>query len=697
MVKSTADIKKEFDLFAGKIARLESLRRELYSLNTKGFEKEVASLESKLHDVNAIPEITQQIAALREKIKKREMPKISHKYPSVNLTSLKKKISELEKQINKRRKLSNNPSLSKEQILSLKEIPKLERALQTLQKAFAVHTSSAKVKIDSGVGVLVDRTFADFIANIRAELTERLREKEKSMDEQLRADLGTREELFAEKYQSLVKQLQEQYQQRVHDELHRELHEKVDGEIGKRLAIEKRKLLHSMLKQQAQKLEQERRELIRRLQAQYSFKERQAAIKADVGLQDIMRKLGTERAGVKSRQIALAEQEELLNQKKQALVKQMRRERRLLEQQRAHIEEREKSIGEIVSRKVKNKEKALKQQLFAEAEVLKQKLAVERAQLHARFQTLQEKEEAAREAQRSLQEQARHQRQVLENEVARLEKSRQRAVESARTQYARKLAEQKARSEAEIIGLKKREHLLGEKEGNMKLVFVREKASLQAQLRELESTEENMLQRIKDHYHTKERSEKQKHKLELRKMLEQQKARIKRQKEALGEQMRERDNEIKKRLSELEKNESQFRKYEKASKSSIALEKAALGKQFAQLLMQENKAAEQAKKQASINLEKQKQENALHFKQKLEELKAKMQAEVKQTVVEKLRKHEQEYQRQLAGRESQLRVKLEREYHDKLHAALDKQQGALAKKKAELEKHILDRAKKLFS
>ena len=65
-------IKKDFYSFQKKINRLEEIKRELNSLqargDTKGFEKEVHILRSRLKDVHALPELERNMRSLRSKI-----------------------------------------------------------------------------------------------------------------------------------------------------------------------------------------------------------------------------------------------------------------------------------------------------------------------------------------------------------------------------------------------------------------------------------------------------------------------------------------------------------------------------------------------------------------------------------------------------------------------------------------------------
>ena len=61
-------LRQDFEVFAKGVERLEELRAELNSLNTKGHEEEVASIRSKLKNVSYIPEIEEEIRILKTKI-----------------------------------------------------------------------------------------------------------------------------------------------------------------------------------------------------------------------------------------------------------------------------------------------------------------------------------------------------------------------------------------------------------------------------------------------------------------------------------------------------------------------------------------------------------------------------------------------------------------------------------------------------
>ena len=72
-VRAEKKLRGDFYLFQRKIARLEELKRELQSLQakgmTKGFEKDVSLMRSRLKDTTAIPELERQIRNLRKRIR----------------------------------------------------------------------------------------------------------------------------------------------------------------------------------------------------------------------------------------------------------------------------------------------------------------------------------------------------------------------------------------------------------------------------------------------------------------------------------------------------------------------------------------------------------------------------------------------------------------------------------------------------
>ena len=68
-------LERDFELFGKGINRLENLKKELNSLNTKGFEKDKHKIESELKNVTDIPKIEKQMNTLKKKISGTHSPK----------------------------------------------------------------------------------------------------------------------------------------------------------------------------------------------------------------------------------------------------------------------------------------------------------------------------------------------------------------------------------------------------------------------------------------------------------------------------------------------------------------------------------------------------------------------------------------------------------------------------------------------
>ena len=94
--KSRAEVKKDFDEFAQKVAKLEAMKEELNVLDAKGFEKEVKVIRSRLKDVNAIPQIRNEIDSLRKKIQTSSKRKVQHRE---KVKALKKEHEEIHEDI----------------------------------------------------------------------------------------------------------------------------------------------------------------------------------------------------------------------------------------------------------------------------------------------------------------------------------------------------------------------------------------------------------------------------------------------------------------------------------------------------------------------------------------------------------------------------------------------------------------------
>jgi hypothetical protein len=345
MVKKKGNVKKEFANFADKISKLESLRYELNTLDTRGFETEVKLIKSKLKNVNAIPEIKKEINSLREKIRRnlskgvvkskiakklleqsnnlqkdRKLMKEKIAELEENLTKkrqiskkefgiakellekssslqknrqgfLKDKIIELEEKVSRKKQLSKEEvkdvksiaklkgiarrkQLSREEIGDVKEIPVLEGQLKELKKDFEEHAKIPGVKIDTGVGVIVDSRYNEFISGIKAELTERLEAKEMVISNKLKTNLEEQKERFAEQYSNLTDEFHQKYKEKVKEELKKDVEEKFKGILKRKLAIERNKISDSLIKEHARKLHDDRKKIIVKLESNYGIKQK---------------------------------------------------------------------------------------------------------------------------------------------------------------------------------------------------------------------------------------------------------------------------------------------------------------------------------------------------------------------------------------------------------------------------------------
>ena len=151
------DVKKEFESFARKISKLESLKHELDALDTRDFRQEAKVIKIKLKDVNSLPEVEEDVENLRRKImchsskravKSKIAKKLIEKSNSMEKDRqlMKSKIEELEKNISdKIDKLSRKKAIPDEFLREIKEVPELERKVVELRKDFKEHSKAQEL------------------------------------------------------------------------------------------------------------------------------------------------------------------------------------------------------------------------------------------------------------------------------------------------------------------------------------------------------------------------------------------------------------------------------------------------------------------------------------------------------------------------------------------------------------------------
>jgi len=268
--ESKADVKREFNEFAKKISKLESLKHELDSLDTTGFDQQANFIRAHLKDVNLVSQVEREIEDLKQKIIKRgggvgkDSTKMHH--------AIREKINHLEKEINDKRKLSVKKQLSKNELDDVKGIPRLERQLKDLRDEFSQHKRAGAVKIDTGVDVIVDSKLSDFLKEIKFELTKRLQSKEFMLNARLKVNLEENEKLFSEKYRALVNEFHDKYRQKVDSELRKEVEERYSKDLNERLNEEKKKIMISLIQENARKIHEQKVKLVTELEREYDKK-----------------------------------------------------------------------------------------------------------------------------------------------------------------------------------------------------------------------------------------------------------------------------------------------------------------------------------------------------------------------------------------------------------------------------------------
>src|SRR3989344_2940169 len=195
MAKKESDekLRKEFYSFQGKVNKLDEIKHELEVLDsrglTKGFEKEVSIIKSRLKDTTAIPELDKLMKDLRQKVMNRR--EVRKKSP----------LKEIEKDFSK---------VSDSNIQLKREIKSLKSTLSDRLKQ--------KDRVDSDVDLFVDERFKGFVDEIKKDLTKKVSVEE----ERDKIDVFYISKLKEKSKQELEKQrkaLEENFKSRLNSEL----------------------------------------------------------------------------------------------------------------------------------------------------------------------------------------------------------------------------------------------------------------------------------------------------------------------------------------------------------------------------------------------------------------------------------------------------------------------------------------------
>ncbi len=640
-------VKEEFEALASRISRLESLRDELDALDTRGFEAEVHLIRARLKDVNALPQLEREMSELRRKIKSRQGGEVKtdntqHKMLKESAV-LKHKIAELEKLITQKKDLFSKKQLNHKEMEFIKDIPQLERALASLRKDFHTHISSAHVKVDTGVGVVVDSKFDDFIAELKAELTKRVQEKELAMGQTLKHDLALHEEAFSTRYKQLVDDFHQRYRERVQHELKREVSHKLESEVNARLAEERQRLLATLAHENMSRLETERKHITVRLERVHEAKMKQLTSK----LAQLQKKERVLNARAKTYAHGRETMSASFERMRLSHQKQLDQKQRTLNVQLAEVSKREK---------------VSKQRVQVTMGLLSRKLAAlqqEHVRLHSHTSALQRLKARKSEELEHFHQDIQH---MQAKEVEKIKKSHE---------ALRKMKErQEAIVKGKLAALDTRDHERARAAArSIRDRLAREKKSYEQQHRELVT----MLHK---------RKEQQLYVLSakmaaLNKKLEQAK--------------KEEKHHVVRHAKQAQELMKRFEMMKTRHRVRILQQEKQLHARLAHVKQLEQGQFEVLTKERQV----------IHDKlQKLERLKQAEQARLVSEARAKESKLKATMERRitqgLKAREGELRRRLEQEYATRMRTELQRRSAEFDKRKAELEEHIINQAKRFF-
>jgi hypothetical protein len=213
-IKSSKNIpmnKSDFKTFEFGVQRLKELENELNSLDTRGFSREAGLIKSKLKTVSEVPNIEKELKVLKLKIQKKYKPK--------------------RRKESSTKKISENLEDIKNQIKNLK-------------------TKRSNIPVDSGVDILVDVNFNNFLSSVKKNLSDRIKSKEEELDNLLKKDLDNRDFKYKKKHNNLLRDFEnhkekleqfykKKYNQKVESTLHKEISEKFNKMLNEKMNKEK--------------------------------------------------------------------------------------------------------------------------------------------------------------------------------------------------------------------------------------------------------------------------------------------------------------------------------------------------------------------------------------------------------------------------------------------------------------------------
>ena len=219
-------IKKEFYAYQDKVIRLKQLEHELNTLDTKGFETNASAIRSKLKDPKAIPEIEHALKVLRQKIlaKNHHIPK-----PHSSLNSLRVELKSQLKDL-------------KEHDVELQSKVNALKQHVTHMKKHDLEEHYKKVPIDPSVGFSIDKKFQGFTEQVKSEFSQRVRNKEKALEEQMKQELNQKKRVLEDNYNAKLSALKQWYSAKIQEEAEALAREQIRKQVPEKLQRERQKI-----------------------------------------------------------------------------------------------------------------------------------------------------------------------------------------------------------------------------------------------------------------------------------------------------------------------------------------------------------------------------------------------------------------------------------------------------------------------
>ncbi|MEK6872814.1 MAG: hypothetical protein AABW90_02260, partial [Nanoarchaeota archaeon] len=290
MVKNISEsVRRDFEVFARGVERLEQIREELRNLNTGGHEAEISSIKSKLNNVSYIPEIEKELIDLKAKIngahknKKdsskahavihKKINELKEKIPKTH-SNIHRKIDELRGIIPNKEKIYGKINELEKEVKKVKEMPNIKNQLKHFkdfigkQKKEEERKKEILKKIYPKSNFGVNDKFNLTLKEIKAELYEKIHKRELDIQKQLHDDLENRKLNFKRQYEALEKNFEKKYRGVIKKRLKKEVKDKFDKVLGKRISVLKKNLENrdnKILKLEKRKLMDKEKERMREL------------------------------------------------------------------------------------------------------------------------------------------------------------------------------------------------------------------------------------------------------------------------------------------------------------------------------------------------------------------------------------------------------------------------------------------------